>query len=235
MRSYSTKTRSNCDPSGGASCLLIPTCKISSEHLICCQANAPFRLRQRRWTVPSQRSPTKLLKHQQFDRIVFTNSAITSFDREVYFSGGGALWFAGCERRRALFVRSSLISFFSGAGGSGAGRPNCRSSAKLTRSTLTLRSPNIPKVLPSTFASTAAFTRSAATPRALATRGSCQSIASGERCGSSPLADAVTSSAGTGPVASGFSAFKRLRSSFIRSCNFFDVGPRLEPDEDVAS
>ena len=66
-------------------------------------------------------------------------------------------------------------------------------------------------------------------PRAFATRGNCQSIASGDRCGSSPLADVVTSSAGMGPVASGFSLFRRLRSSLIRSCNFFEVGPRFDP------
>jgi len=48
-------------------------------------------------------------------------------------------------------------------------------------------------------------TRDSSTPRARAMRGTCQSAAAGERWGSRPLAEALTSSAGTGPSALGFS------------------------------
>ena len=41
--------------------------------------------------------------------------------------------------------------------------------------------------------------RSGAMPRARATRGTCHIAAAGETCGSRPLAEAVTSSTGTGP------------------------------------
>ena len=40
-------------------------------------------------------------------------------------------------------------------------------------------------------------------PRAAATRGTCQSAAAGPRCGSRPLAEAVTSSAGPAPAPAG--------------------------------
>ena len=52
-------------------------------------------------------------------------------------------------------------------------------------------------------------------------------------CGSSPEAEAVTRSIGTG--APGFSARRRSTSAFTRSTSFLLVGPRFAPDEAPAS
>src|SRR5262249_26638555 len=65
-----------------------------------------------------------------------------------YFASAGALGGADCCAGAA----SLAGSFFSGAGGSGVAFPNCRSSARLTNSTLTLGSPKMPRVLSSTLA-----------------------------------------------------------------------------------
>ena len=77
--------------------------------------------------------------------------------------------------------------------------------------------------------------RAGATWRARAMRGTCQSAACGDTSGSSPLADAVTSSAGMGSGASGLSLRRRSTSAATRSRSFFDVGPRFDPDDAVAS
>src|SRR5260370_42153484 len=65
--------------------------------------------------------------------------------------------------------------------------------------------------------------------RALATRGTWNSAASGEMSGSRPLADEVTRSTGT--AADGFSAFSFSTSSLTRSFRALLVGPILEPPE----
>src|ERR1700739_642060 len=65
--------------------------------------------------------------------------------------------------------------------------------------------------------------------RALATRGTWNSAASGEMSGSSPLAEVVTRSTGTD--ADGFSAFSFSTSSVTRPFGPLLVGPRLEPPE----
>ena len=73
-------------------------------------------------------------------------------------------------------------------------------------------------------------------PRASATRCAWNFAESGEMSGSRPLADAVTSSAGTS--ASGASLFAWRRSPPARvtsSRSFWLVGPRFEPLEDAAS
>ncbi len=54
------------------------------------------------------------------------------------------------------------------------GRPSCRSTARLSSNTLTRGSPRKPKSRPSTCDSTNCLSRSGNTPRALATRGTCQ-------------------------------------------------------------
>src|SRR5262249_3680419 len=64
-----------------------------------------------------------------------------------------------------------------------AGRPNWRSSARLTASTLTRGSPRKPSSRPSVYAAITAWMRSTATPRALAIRGACSIAVSGETCG----------------------------------------------------
>ncbi len=66
-------------------------------------------------------------------------------------------------------------------------------------------------------------------------RGTCHSAAAGDTSGSRPLADVVTRSSGTGSGASGFSLRRRSTSAVTRSRSFFDVGPRFEPDDAVAS
>ena len=50
-----------------------------------------------------------------------------------------------------------------------------------------------------------------------------------------PAAEAVTSSAGTGPGALGFSFCRRATSPTMRSRSFCDVGEKLEPEDAVAS
>ena len=66
-------------------------------------------------------------------------------------------------------------------------------------------------------------------PRALATRGTWNSAPAGVMSGSSPLAEVVTRSTGTG--VRGFSACSFSASSLTRSTSAFEVGPRLEPAE----
>jgi len=65
--------------------------------------------------------------------------------------------------------------------------------------------------------------------RALATRDTWKNAASGEMCGSSPLAVVVTKSIGTG--AEGFSCFSLSTSPLTRSMSALLVGPRFEPME----
>ena len=74
--------------------------------------------------------------------------------------------------------------------------------------------------------------RSSGRLRALAMRGTWNSAASGEMCGSRPLADVVTRSAGTG--AAGFSFFSASMSPCTRSMSALLEGPRFEPPEFAA-
>ena len=111
----------------------------------------------------------------------------------------------------------------------GAGLPNCWSSARLTASTLTRGSPKTPRSRPWTRLSMTCAMRSGATWRARAMRGTCQSAACGDSSGSRPLAEVVTSSAGIGSGASGFSLRRRSTSAATRSRSFFDVGPEVRP------
>src|SRR5208337_1897193 len=103
------------------------------------------------------------------------------------------------------------------------------SSAKFSRKMLTRGSPISPKAGRSIAPSTSARTRSSGSPRALATEATCASAVDGDTSGSSPEADVVTASAGTGPGP----AIARHASTpaFTRSTSVFEVGPRLEPDE----
>ena len=65
--------------------------------------------------------------------------------------------------------------------------------------------------------------------RALATRGTWKSAASGEMSGSRPLPEVVTRSTGTG--ADGFSFLSLSTSPLTRSASALLVGPRFEPIE----
>ena len=50
-----------------------------------------------------------------------------------------------------------------------------------------------------------------------------------------PLALDVTSSAGTGPIAAGFSRRSAATAAFVASISFFEVGPRFVPPVAVGS
>ncbi len=116
-----------------------------------------------------------------------------------------------------------------------AAAPKRRSSARFRSRTFTRGSPRTPRSRASTLSSTSARTRSGETPRAFATRGTCHRTAAGERWGSSPLPDAVTSSTGGAPGASGFAFLRAARRSAAWSRSFLEVGPRFEPPEDIGS
>src|SRR6185295_17832870 len=136
------------------------------------------------------------------------------------------------RRRRGLVQGPGQCRGAHGRGSAGA--RSSRSKARFNRRTLTVGSPRKPRVRPSVSRSTRAWISATVRPRALATRGTCHRAPSGLRCGSRPLPEAVTSSAGTGPGASGFSFWSRSTSALMRSRSFRDVGPRLEPEEAVA-
>ena len=92
-------------------------------------------------------------------------------------------------------------------------RPSCAicarpraSSARLSASTLTRGSPRRPRKRPSMLLVDELTHASSGRLRALATRGTWKSAASGEMCGSRPLAEVVTRSIGTG--ADGFSCLQ---------------------------
>src|SRR4249920_728076 len=74
--------------------------------------------------------------------------------------------------------------------------------------------------------------RSSGTFRALAIRGTWNRAASGEMCGSRPLAEVVTRSAGTG--AAEFSRFNLSMSPWTRSISALFDGPKLEAPEFAA-
>src|SRR6185369_15223097 len=74
------------------------------------------------------------------------------------------------------------------------------SSSRFNTSTFTRGSPKNPSWRSSVACSTAFITTFSDKLRALATRGTCSRADSGVTCGSSPLAEACTRSAGTGPV-----------------------------------
>ena len=70
-------------------------------------------------------------------------------------------------------------------------------------------------------------------PRSRATRGTWKSAAAGEMCGSSPDADVVTRSIGTG--AFGFSLRAASTLALTASISFLLVGPSWLPAELAAS
>src|SRR5262249_11369678 len=107
------------------------------------------------------------------------------------------------------------------------------SSARFSSSTLTRGSPRNPSCRPSTCDSTRRRISASAAPRSRATRGTWNSAAAGLTCGSSPDADDVTRSIGTG--ASGFSRWAASTAAFTASASFLLVGPRFVPPELVAS
>src|SRR5271155_2342341 len=93
----------------------------------------------------------------------------------------------------------------------------------------TLGSPINPRNGASIAALTNARTRSSGSPRALATEATWPKAVCGETWGSSPEADVVTASAGTGPGPA--IACQAATPPFTRSASFCDVGPKLEPVE----
>src|SRR5215469_10456570 len=110
------------------------------------------------------------------------------------------------------------------------------SSVKFSLITLTRGSPNKPKSRLLVHARTSLRTVSWLRPRALATRGTCNSAFATLMCGSRPLPDSVTASAGTGTFA-GRPLSDRYATMFCMMFvyNVPDVGPRLLPLEDVGS
>src|SRR5581483_20478 len=74
------------------------------------------------------------------------------------------------------------------------------SSARFSRSTFTRGSPSTNSVRPSVYWSTSCCTCGAGSPRAAATRATWSAAFAGVMCGSSPLAEAVTASTGTGTL-----------------------------------
>src|ERR1019366_1661396 len=102
------------------------------------------------------------------------------------------------------------------------------SSARLSGSTFTPGSPRKPRLAESVFARMSSRTLSSPRPRALATRGVCSSALRKLMCGSRPLAEAVTASAGTGVLVSRlFCARYAAIFCTMVSCSFCEVGPRL--------
>ena len=85
---------------------------------------------------------------------------------------------------------------------------------------------------PSVLSTTSWRTRSSGRLRALAIRGTWKSAASGEMCGSRPMAEVVTRSCGTG--AFGFSFFNVSMSPCTRSISALLDGPRFDPPEFAA-
>ena len=83
---------------------------------------------------------------------------------------------------------------------------------------------------PSIWASTSARTRSSGRPRALATRGTWNSAASGEMCGIEAAARGGHQHR-PGPAADGFSFLSVSTSALTRSISALLVGPRFEPIE----
>src|ERR1019366_524987 len=80
-------------------------------------------------------------------------------------------------------------------------RGNCWSIARFSLSTLTRGSPRRPRSGPSVNWASNWLAWSTRMPRALATRAACARAESGLMCGSRPLPDAVTASAGIGAFA----------------------------------
>ena len=94
-------------------------------------------------------------------------------------TAGDASW----SQRSLMDVGESYLVPPTAVAGGGRGRPNCWSSARFSSSTLTRGSPRKPRSRPSTWFSMTARTRSAATLRARAMRGTCQSAAVGREVG----------------------------------------------------
>src|SRR5262249_20910862 len=97
--------------------------------------------------------------------------------------------------------------------------------------TLTRSSPRNPHWRPSVFRVTRASTVAGSIPRARATRPTCQRAAAGLSCGSRPLAEAVTRSAGIGAWLLGSAALSASTPAFTASTRAGLSGPRLEPED----
>src|SRR5262249_20585201 len=106
------------------------------------------------------------------------------------------------------------------------------SSAMLSARTLTRGSPNRPRKRASLCSSTSWGRRSSGMLRALATRGTWNSAASGEISGSRPLPEVVTKSGGIGSRA--FSFLSVAMSARTRSISALLEGPRFDPPEFAA-
>ena len=102
--------------------------------------------------------------------------------------------------------------------------------------TFTPGSPRKPRSALSMFCWINVRTLSSLKLRAFATRASCNSALRKLMCGSRPLPEAVTASAGTGSVAfKPFSVRYAERRSLMASFSYCEVGPRLLPLEFAAS
>src|SRR5262249_8986101 len=110
-------------------------------------------------------------------------------------------------------------------------RAGIASSARLSARMLTRSSPRNPHWRPSVLRATRASTVAGSSPRARATRPTCQRAAAGLTCGSSPLAEAVTRSAGMGARVPGSAALSASTRAFTASTSAGLSGPRFEPDE----
>src|SRR5690348_17392616 len=107
------------------------------------------------------------------------------------------------------------------------------SSIRLSFSTFTRGSPRIPNWRPEVARSTSRVTASTDIPRARATRAIWYLAAAGEMSGSTPEADAVTRSTGTGAVLPGSAACSVSMRCLIASIRDGLVGPRFDaPDDD---
>src|SRR5471030_568351 len=105
------------------------------------------------------------------------------------------------------------------------------SKARFTCRTFTLSSPNRPKVGNSVYLSIIVLTWLVGTERARAMRSTCQMAALVEICASSPEADVVTKSCGTGPCCVGLAARRSAMRALTASDSAGLSGPRLEPPE----
>src|SRR5262245_44653455 len=110
----------------------------------------------------------------------------------------------------------------------------CPSSARLSLSTFTRGSPRKPSWRPSVAAATSALTFRGSRPRAFATRAAWYSAAARLMCGSSPLPEAVTRSAGTGAVLPGSASRSAFTRAVTASVNAGMVRPWFRPPEELA-
>jgi hypothetical protein len=102
--------------------------------------------------------------------------------------------------------------------------------------TLTVGSPRKPSTRPSVAPATRARTLSSGSPVTRATRATCSAAYSGEMCGSSPDADAVTASGGTSAGSTPSRAAISSRRLVTASSSLASKPPLFEPpDVDVSA